>query len=129
MKTATRHAHRAVPDGHPSPWLLQHAQSRPEAADIREKSRVFWKTLSWRELADELAALAAGLSAQGLKRGDPVGLLSENRPRLFAARAAAQWLGGMVVQLFADTTADEIAGPSKAQTSPTARVFDLGTCI
>jgi len=91
--------------------LLQHAQSRPQRPAIREKNRGIWKTQTWQQLADEVTALAAGLAGQGLRRGDHVGLLGENRPRLFAAMAAAQWLGGVVVPLFADTTADEITAP------------------
>jgi len=94
--------------------LLHHAQTRPERPAVREKNRGIWKTQSWRELADEVTALAAGLMAQGLRRGDHVGLLGENRPRLFAAMAAAQWLGAVVVPLFADTTVSEIIGPIQA---------------
>jgi long-chain acyl-CoA synthetase len=94
--------------------LLHNAQVRPERPAVREKSRGIWKTQSWRELADEVTALAAALQAQGLQRGDHVGLLGENRPRLTAAMAAAQWLGGVVVPLFADTTAEEIAGPIRS---------------
>ena len=101
--------------------LLHNAQVRPERPAVREKSRGIWKTQSWRELADEVTALAAALRAQGLQRGDHVGLLGENRPRLFAAMAAAQWLGGIVVPLFADTTADELAGP--VQSAGIAWVF------
>ncbi len=92
-------------------FLLHNAKTRPESAALREKSRGIWQTLTWRALADEVRALAAGLSAAGVQRGDHVGLLGENRPRLFAAMAAVQWLGGVVVPLFADTTAAEIAGP------------------
>jgi long-chain acyl-CoA synthetase len=91
--------------------LLHHAHTRPDRPAIRAKSRGIWQTLSWVELANEVTALAAGLAAQGLQRGDHVGLLGENRPRLFAAMAAVQWLGGVVVPLFADTTAEEITGP------------------
>ena len=91
--------------------LLHNAQTRPDRAAVREKSRGIWQTVTWRGLADEVRVLAAGLSAAGVQRGDHVGLLGENRPRLFAAMAAVQWLGGVVVPLFADTTAAEIAGP------------------
>lgn len=94
-------------------WLMSHAQARPARPAIREKSRGIWQTLTWGQLADEVVALASGLSALGLQRGDHVGLLGENRPRLFAAMAAVQWLGGVVVPLFADTTADEVAGPMR----------------
>jgi long-chain acyl-CoA synthetase len=97
---------------HTFPQLLLHnAKTRPERAAVREKCRGIWQTVTWRALADEVRVLAAGLSAAGVQRGDHVGLLGENRPRLFAAMAAVQWLGGVVVPLFADTTAAEIAGP------------------
>ena len=91
--------------------LLHNAQTRPDRAAVREKSRGIWQTVTWRGLADEVRVVAAGLSAAGVQRGDHVGLLGENRPRLFAAMAAVQWLGGVVVPLFADTSAAEIAGP------------------
>ena len=91
--------------------LLYNAQTRPDRAAVREKSRGIWQTVTWGGLADEVRVLAAGLSAAGVQRGEHVGLLGENRPRLFAAMAAVQWLGGVVVPLFADTTAAEIAGP------------------
>ena len=91
--------------------LLHNAQTRPDRAAVREKSRGIWQTVTWRGLADEVRVVAAGLSAAGVQRGEHVGLLGENRPRLFAAMAAVQWLGGVVVPLFADTSAAEIAGP------------------
>ena len=91
--------------------LLHNAKTRPERAAVREKCRGIWQTVTWRALADEVRVVAAGLSAVGVQRGDHVGLLGENRPRLFAAMAAVQWLGGVVVPLFADTSAAEIAGP------------------
>jgi long-chain acyl-CoA synthetase len=102
-------------------WLAHQAQVRPARPAIREKSRGIWQTLTWRQLADEVAALAVGLLVQGFQRGQHVGLIGENRPRLFAAMAATQWLGGVVVPLFADTTAAEIAGP--LQNAEIAYVF------
>jgi long-chain acyl-CoA synthetase len=92
-------------------YLLQHARQRGSHPAVREKSRGIWQTLTWQQLGDEVAALASGLAGRGMQRGDHVGLLGENRPRLIAATAAAQWLGAVVVPLFADTTADEIVGP------------------
>ena len=40
-------------------WLLHHSKQRGERPAIREKSRGIWRTTTWRELADEVAALAA----------------------------------------------------------------------
>lgn len=94
--------------------LLHNAKTRPNRPALREKSRGIWQTITWRGLADEVRALAAGLSAAGVQRGDHVGLIGENRPRMFAAMAAAQWLGGVVVPLFADISAAEIASPIRS---------------
>ena len=39
-----------------------------------------WVSTSWREAAAAVASLAAALHGIGLRRGDPVMLVSENRP-------------------------------------------------
>ena len=69
--------------------LMHHSGARGERPAIREKSRGIWRTVTWRELAEEAAALAAALSARGLQRGAHVALLGDNRPRLYAAMCAA----------------------------------------
>jgi len=92
-------------------FLLLNQQKIPGAPAIREKRLGIWHTLSWGQLADEVRVVAAALLLEGVQRGDHVGLLGENRPRLFSAMAAIQWIGGVVVPLFTDTNAQEIAGP------------------
>ena len=92
-------------------FLLLNQQKTPGAPAIREKRLGIWHTLSWGELADEVRIVAAALMLEGVKRGDHVGLLGENRPHLFSAMAAVQWIGGVVVPLFTDTNAQEIVSP------------------
>jgi long-chain acyl-CoA synthetase len=89
--------------------LLHHSGERGERPAIREKSRGIWRTVTWRELGEEAAALAVAASERGLQRGAHVALLGDNRPRLYAAMCAAQWLGAIVVPLYQDAAADEIA--------------------
>ena len=79
--------------------LLHHAEVRAERPAIREKDLGIWQTWTWREFADEARALACGLAAQGLKRGDHFALVGANRPRIYAAIAAAQCLGAIPVPL------------------------------
>src|ERR1700752_2870581 len=79
------------PDTFPK-LLLHHAEQRGARPAIREKSRGIWRTMTWRELADEAAAIAVAASARGLQRGTHVALLGDNRPRLYAAMCATQWL-------------------------------------
>jgi long-chain acyl-CoA synthetase len=89
--------------------LLHHSKQRGERPAIREKSRGIWHTVGWRELAEEAAALAVAASVHGLQRGAHVALLGDNRPRLYAAMCASQCLGAIVVPLYQDAAADEIA--------------------
>ncbi len=91
--------------------LRQHAIQRGDQPAIREKRRGIWRTMTWREFADEVRAIAAALTKRGLTRGARVGILGDNRPRLYTAIAAAQWLGAVPVPLYQDATAEELIDP------------------
>ena len=91
--------------------LLQHARSRPGAPALREKDLGIWQTLCWRDLAALVEAMACGLSEAGLKRGDHLVVIGENRPRLYAAMLAAQALGAIPVPLYQDAAAGELVFP------------------
>lgn len=94
-----------------SKLLLQHSKQRGERPALREKKRGIWRTVTWRELADEAAALAAALSARGLQRGGHVAFVGDNRPRLYTAMCAAHWLGAIAVPFYQDATSDELVSP------------------
>jgi len=91
--------------------LMHHARARGARPAIREKHLGIWQTWSWQRLAEEVRALACGLAAQGLKRGDHIALVGDNRPRLYAAMCAAQCLGAIPVPLYQDAVAAEMAFP------------------
>ena len=91
--------------------LLHHARVRGDGPAIREKDLGIWQTWTWKVFADEVRALACGLAAQGFKRGDHLALVSDNRPRAYAAVCAAQCLGGIPVPLYQDSVAAEMAFP------------------
>jgi long-chain acyl-CoA synthetase len=91
--------------------LAHHAKVRAERPAMREKNLGIWQTWTWRELADEVRALAAGLAAQGFKRGEHLAIAGDNRPRIYAAMCAAQCLGGVPVPLYQDAVAAEMAFP------------------
>src|SRR4051812_9114711 len=91
--------------------LLRHSVQRGERPALREKRRGIWHTTTWRELADEAAALVAALSARGLRRGAHVAFVGDNRPRLYAAICAGHWLGAIAVPLYQEATAEELMAP------------------
>ncbi|MFZ1907889.1 MAG: AMP-binding protein [Burkholderiales bacterium] len=91
--------------------LLHHAEVRGARPAIREKDRGIWQTWSWKQFADEVRAIACGLAQQGLRRGDHMALVGDNRPRIYAAMCAAQCLGAVPVPLYQDAAAAEMAFP------------------
>jgi long-chain acyl-CoA synthetase len=91
--------------------MLDHAKQRPDAPALREKVYGIWQTTTWAELALLVRRLACGLAHAGVKRGDHVVVVGENRPRLYATMLAAQSLGAVPVPLYQDAAAPEYTFP------------------
>ena len=91
--------------------MLEHAKARPDAPALREKEFGIWQTVTWAELARLVRRLACGLAHAGVKRGDHVVVVGENRPRLYATMLASQALGAVPVPLYQDAAATEYAFP------------------
>jgi long-chain acyl-CoA synthetase len=89
--------------------LLDMARRRGDKPSIREKDYGIWQSWSWAEVADEVRALACGLAALGLKRGDKIAIIGDNRPRLYWTMTAAQAIGAIPVPLYQDSVAREMA--------------------
>jgi long-chain acyl-CoA synthetase len=87
--------------------LLHHARVRPDHPATREKDLGIWQTWSWREVADEVRAIACGLAAEGFGRDMHLAIVGDNRPRLYWAMIAAQALGGVPVPMYQDAPAAE----------------------
>lgn len=89
-------------------WLLHNAATRSTEVAQRHKRDGVWKEFSWADVHDEVRALAIGLRARGVQRGQTVVLLSENRPELYWAEWAALAVGAKVVALYPDASAAEV---------------------
>ncbi len=70
-------------------------------------------TISWAQLDRQSDAFAASLAAQGVSRGDRVGLLLPNCPQFFVAELAAWKLGAIVAPLNPIYTDHELEGPMR----------------
>ena len=91
--------------------LLEHASRRPDAPALRLKEFGIWQTTTWSQLAVLVRELACGLAAAGMRRGDHIVVVGENRPRLYASMLAAQALGGVPVPLYQDAVSAEFVFP------------------
>ena len=91
--------------------MFEYAKRRPDAAALRIKEYGIWQTTTWAELGQLVRDLGNGLASAGLKRGDHVVVIGENRPRLYAAMLATQALGGIPVPLYQDAANTEFVFP------------------
>ncbi len=91
--------------------LQEHARRRPNAPALREKAYGIWQTTGWQALADMVRLLACGMAEAGLRRGQHLVVIGDNRPRLYACMLAAQSLGAIPVPLYQDAAAAEMAFP------------------
>src|SRR3546814_560722 len=80
------------------------AAEKGDAPFLWRKSEGQWHSLSWEETARQVAALAEGLRANGLRRGDTVMLVSENRPEFCIADLAIMAAGGVTVPTYTTNT-------------------------
>ena len=88
--------------------LLAHARVRGDRPAMREKDLGIWQSWTWAEAAREVRGMACGLAELGFRRGDRLGIIGDNRPRLYWAMCAAQMLGGIPVPMYQDAVAQEM---------------------
>jgi long-subunit acyl-CoA synthetase (AMP-forming) len=83
------------------------ASENPDRVAIRTKGDEF--SITWREYAERVERLAAGLAGLGLGRGETIGLMLANRPEFHLVDSAAMHLGATPFSIYNTYTADQIA--------------------
>ena len=89
--------------------LMRNARERGARVAFRHKDLGIWQSFTWAEVAEQVRAYAAGLSALGLRRGERIAIVGSNRPKLYWTMLAAQWLRAVPVPVYADAVAEEMA--------------------
>jgi len=75
---------------------------------MREKEFGIWRPYTWQDYYDNVKFLCLGMVALGLKKGDKVAMIGDNRPEGLWAEMAALCAGGIGVWLFQDCMMDEV---------------------
>jgi len=75
---------------------------------MREKEFGIWMPFTWQDYYDNVKYLSLGMVSLGLKRGDKVAMIGDNRPEGLWAEMAAICAGGVAVWLFQDCMMEEV---------------------
>ena len=84
--------------------FLRRADARGADSFLWAKRGGKWQPLSWAEVATQICVLAQSLVALGLKKGDRVLLVSENRPEWLIADFAVMAAGCITVPAYVTNT-------------------------
>jgi len=84
--------------------FLKRAEERSDKPFLWAKRDGAWQSTSWKQAADQVASLAAALKALGLKPGDRVMIVSENRPEWCIADLAIMAAGCVSVPTYITNT-------------------------
>lgn len=80
-----------------------------QRAAIREKNFGIWQTYNWNDYLQYTKKVALGLASLGLKRGENIGIITNNRPEWLFTELGAQALGAVTLNLFTTAVAKELA--------------------
>jgi long-chain acyl-CoA synthetase len=80
-----------------------------EQVAIREKAYGIWDVYSWKDYLGYVKKIALGLLSIGMKRGEVVGLVTDNHPEWLFAEMGTQAIGGISLNLFTSAIASELA--------------------
>lgn len=76
---------------------------------LRQKAFGIWQQISWQDYYENVRLLSLGLTSLGLKPGERVAIVGNNRPASLYAQLAAQAAGAVSLALYPDATGAEVA--------------------
>jgi long-chain acyl-CoA synthetase len=91
------------------PSLFFHQVDRfKDRVALRHKDYGIWNRITWAEYGQQVREAAAGLLALGVKPGDRVAILGDNRPEWAICHLAAMTAGGSTCGVYPTSSAEEI---------------------
>jgi long-chain acyl-CoA synthetase len=93
----------------PQLLVMQAARFGRDKIAIREKAYGIWQTYHWEDYLRYVKHISLGLVGLGLRRGESVGLITDNHPEWLFAELGAQATGAITLNLFTSAVAEELA--------------------
>lgn len=87
--------------------FFQKAMEKPNEPFLWAKVEGTWESLSWSETEKKVKQLAAGLKHLGIKPGDKIVIVSENRPEWIISDLAINTLNAVTVPAYTTNTEDD----------------------
>jgi long-chain acyl-CoA synthetase len=89
--------------------LALRARSHPDRIALREKKLGIWHSITWADYHDAVRAAAHAFHDLGVRPGDHIAILSDNRPEWLYADLGAQAIGARSVGIYHTSPATDVA--------------------
>jgi long-chain acyl-CoA synthetase len=87
--------------------LLNMVGKQPQRVALRKKDFGIWHDITWSEYLENVKYVALGLNALGVKKGDHVSIIGENRPEWLYSALGVMSCGGTFVGIYTTSPAPE----------------------
>lgn len=96
--------------GHDTAPKLFRARCRQWAANpaLRHKRKGIWSSATWAQYYENVRAVGLALDELGLRRGDAIAILSENRPEWLYADLGAQCMGILSTGIYPTASPEQV---------------------
>jgi len=88
--------------------LRLNAKEHGNAIALREKDFGLWRVFTWNDYQNRVRDFTLGMAELGIKRGDVIGIIGDNRPDWVAAEIAAHAIGGMSLGMYRESLPEEV---------------------
>ena len=89
--------------------LFKQAERLGSRVAIREKAYGIWETYTWEDYLNYVRWVALGLLSIGLKRGEHIGIITDNHPEWLFSELGAQAVGAITMNLYTSSVPKELA--------------------
>jgi long-chain acyl-CoA synthetase len=89
--------------------FFRQVEARGERVALRRKEFGIWNRIPWQDYGQQVQETAAALLSVGLKHGDRVAILGDNRPEWLICHMAAMSIGCVTCGVYSTSAPDQIA--------------------
>ncbi|MEW6377426.1 MAG: long-chain fatty acid--CoA ligase [Thermodesulfobacteriota bacterium] len=88
-------------------YFQKHVKENPHKVAMREKEYGIWRDISWGKYGEKVRQVAMGLISLGLKKGECVCVISENRPEWVYSDFGIMSAGGITTGIYPTNSAEQ----------------------